>query len=254
MIVNETHFALKLLEEEGFIQLSENFNDPARIHFEVDNRQLYDFQIRYPEFDSFIKLMLRLYGGELFTEYVRISETELGQIYFAPESEIVKKLSFLKERGIIDYEPRRDKPQLTFLTPRFDAAQLPLNVFEIERRRERDRQKARAVIQYASNKNRCRTLLLLEYFNEMDGHDCGVCDVCIRKKKNEANAGINEELGNKILLYLKDNGSVTPRFLSQVFENIAEPLFLQTLKYLIEEEIVQYDNVGKLNLNSKYHS
>ena len=254
LIVNETHFALKLLEEEGFIQLSENFNDPARIHFEVDNRQLYDFQIRYPEFDSFIKLMLRLYGGELFTEYVRISETELGQIYFAPEAEIIKKLSFLKERGIIDYEPRRDKPQLTFLTPRFDAAQLPLNVFEIERRRERDRQKARAVIQYSSNKNRCRTILLLEYFNEMDGHECGVCDVCIRKKKNEANAGINEELGNKILLYLKDNGSVTPRFLSQVFENVAEPLFLQTLKYLIEEEIVQYDNVGKLNLNSKYHS
>lgn len=254
LIVNETHYALKLLEEEGFIQLSENFNDPARIHFQVDNRQLYDFQIRYPEFDSFIKLMLRLYGGELFTEYVRISETELGQIYFAPEAEIIKKLAFLKERGIADYEPRRDKPQLSFLTPRFDAAQLPLNVFEIEGRRERDRQKARAVIQYASNKNRCRTLLLLEYFNEMDGTECGVCDVCLKKKKNEANGAINEELGNAMLHYLKDHGSVTPRELNLVFENAPENLFLQTLKYLIEEEIIQYDHVGKLNLNSRYHS
>ena len=254
LIVNETHYALKLLEEEGFIQLSENFNDLARLHFQVDNRQLYDFQIRNPEFDSFVKLLLRIYGGELFTEYVRISESELAQIYFAPEAEIIKKLSFLKERGIADYEPRRDKPQLTFLTPRYDAAQMPLNVFEIERRRERDRQKARAVIQYASNKNRCRTILLLEYFNEMDGQDCGVCDVCLKKKKNETNPEINEELGNQILLYLKSYGSVTPRALSRIFENVDEKPFLKTLKYLIDEEIIHYDQVGKLTLNSKYHS
>jgi ATP-dependent DNA helicase RecQ len=254
LIVNETHYALKLLEEEGFIQLSENFNDLARLHFQVDNRQLYDFQIRNPEFDSFVKLLLRIYGGELFTKYIRISESELAQIYFAPEAEIIKKLLFLKERGIADYEPRRDKPQLTFLTPRYDAAQLPLNVFEIERRRERDRQKARAVIQYASNKNRCRTILLLEYFNEMDGQDCGVCDVCLKKKKNEASAEINEELGNQILLYLKSYGSVTPRALSRIFENVAEKPLLQTLRYLIDEEIIHYDQVGKLTLNSKYHS
>lgn len=134
--VSETHYALKLLEEEGFIQLSENFNDTSKIHFIVDNRQLYDFQIRYGEFDSFIKMLLRLYGGELFTEYVRISESEIAQIYFAPLQEINKKLVFLKERDVIDYEPKRDKPQLTFLTPRYDASLLPLNVYEIEKRRK----------------------------------------------------------------------------------------------------------------------
>ncbi len=254
LVVNETHFALKLLEEEGFIQLSENFNNPARLHFEVDNRQLYDFQIRNPEYDSFVKLLLRIYGGELFTEYKKISESELAQIYFVPEVEILKKLAFLKERGIVDYEPRRDKPQLTFLTPRYDAALLPLNVFEIERRRERDRQKARSVIQYASNTNRCRTILLLEYFNEMDGKDCGVCDVCLKNKKNEPRPEIDEELGNQILHYLKSFGGVTPRALSQIFENVPEKPFLQTLRYLIDEEIINYDQVGKLTLNSKYHS
>ena len=119
--VNETHYALKLLEEEGFIQLSENFGDPAKIHFLVDNRQLYDFQIRYQEFDSFIKVILRMYGGEVFTEYVRISESELAQVYFAPEPEVIRKLRFLMERDILIYEPRKDKPQLSFLTPRYDA-------------------------------------------------------------------------------------------------------------------------------------
>lgn len=254
LAVNETHYALKLLEEEGFIQLSENFNDPARLHFQVDNRQLYDFQIRNPELDSFVKLLLRIYGGELFTEYVRISENELAQIYFVLEAEVIKKLNFLHERGIVDYEPRRDKPQLMFLTPRYEASQLPLNVFEIERRRERDRQKARAVIQYASNTNRCRTILLLEYFNEMDGSDCGVCDVCIKNKKSETSHEIDEVLGNKMLHYLKSFGAVTPRALSQIFEEVTEKTFLHTLKYLIEEEIIQYDPEGKLILNKKYIS
>ena len=247
--VSETHYALKLLEEEGFMQLSENFNDPSKIHFLVDNRQLYDFQIRYGDFDSFIKLLLRLYGGELFTEYVRISESEIAQIYFAPEPEIIKKLQFLKERNVLDYEPRKDKPQLTFLTPRYDAALLPLNVYEIEKKKEMDRQKARAVIQYVSHTHICRTLLLLEYFNEFDAKECGVCDICLLNKKNE-NSG-NNELSNAIESYIKQQIAITPRDLSLAFENVSEKKLLQTLKQLIEEEIIYYDTVGKLTLNTR---
>jgi len=250
--VSETHYALKLLEEEGFIQLSENFNSPSKIHFLVDNRQLYDFQIRYRDFDSFIKLLLRLYGGELFTEYVRISEIELAQIYFVPEAEILKRLQFLKEREIIDYEPRRDKPQLTFLTPRYEANLLPLNIFEIEKKKERDRQKARAVVQYASHTNRCRTLLLLEYFNEFDGSECGVCDICLNKRKIEQ--ADHEEISKGITSFIQAQEGVTPRDLSQAFSSIPEKALLQTLKQLIEDEIVHYDTVGKLTINIKYQS
>jgi ATP-dependent DNA helicase RecQ len=249
LVVNETHYALKLLEEEGFIQLSENFNEPSRLHFLVDNRQLYDFQIRYPDLDSFIKVILRIYGGELFTEYVKISESELGQIYFAPVQEVIRKLAFLKERGITDYEPARDKPQLTFMTPRYDAELLPLNVFEIEKRRQRDRQKVRAVVEYASQENRCRTILLLEYFNEMDGKPCGVCDVCLKNKKGEDDT--DEELASVILEYLQHNGPIAPRILSIAFEMVKEQTFLQTLKALLEQELILYDNSGMLTLNRK---
>ncbi len=244
LVVNETHYALKLLEEEGFIHLSENFNDPSRLHFLVDNRQLYDFQIRYPDLDPFIKAILRIYGGELFSEYIKIAETELAQIYFAPVTEVVQKLHFLRERGVVDYEPARNKPQLTFLTPRYDAELLPLNVYEIEKRRERDRQKIRAVVQYASNTNRCRTILLLEYFNEMNGTPCGVCDICLKNKKTESEP--DETLAKAILLYLEDYGPIMPRVLGEAFENVREQTFLLTLKVLLEQEFIQYDLTGKL--------
>ncbi|WP_439559161.1 RecQ family ATP-dependent DNA helicase [Dyadobacter sp.] len=246
---NETHYALKLLEEEGFIQLSENFNDPSRVHFLVDNRELYDFQIRYQEFDSFIKVILRLYGGEVFTEYVRISEIEIAQVYFAPEAEVIKKLKFLAERDILDYQPRKDKPQLTFMTPRYEAGLLPLNVFEIQRKKERDLTKARAVARYASHTQICRTLLLLEYFNEFDAEECGICDICLKKKKHEATN--DENLPLRIVQYITNEGLITPVKLSHAFEKTDENVFLKTLQYLIEQEIVRYDSSGNLAITNK---
>lgn len=244
LAVNETHYALKLLEEEGFVQLSENFGDASKVHFLVDNRQLYDFQIRYQELDSFIKLMLRMYGGELFTEYVRISETELAQIHFANVPEVLRKLKFLAERDIIDYEPRKDKPQLTFLTPRYDASLLPLNVFEIRRKKDRDLQKAQAVIRYASNSSMCRTLLLLEYFHEFDAEPCGVCDTCIRNRKNEAFR--DAELPARITDLLRRDGPMLPAQLGQAFENVPDEALLNTLQALIQDEMIRYDENGLL--------
>nr|WP_295935018.1 ATP-dependent DNA helicase RecQ [uncultured Dyadobacter sp.] len=247
--VNETHYALKLLEEEGFVQLSEQFNDLSKIHFLVDNRQLYDFQIRYQELDSFIKLILRMYGGELFTDYVRISETELSQVFFASVAEIERKLRFLAEREVIDYEPRRDKPQLTFLTPRYDSSLLPLNVFEIQKKKDRDLRKAQAVIRYASHTKRCRTLLLLEYFHEFDADECGVCDICIQNRKQEV--AVNAGLADQITHYLTQEGPVLPTQLGRVFENVPGDDFLKALQALINEEAVHYNDEGLLTLTNK---
>ncbi len=251
--VNETHYALKLLEEEGFVQLSESFGDSSKIHFLVDNRQLYDFQIRYQEMDSFIKLILRMYGGELFTEYVRISETELAQIHFANVPEILRKLKFLAEREIIDYEPRRDKPQLTFLTPRYDSSLLPLNVFEIEKKKDRDLQKAQAVIRYASHTKRCRTLLLLEYFHEYDAEECGVCDICIQNRKNETirDAIGDADLAEQIIDFLYREGPMLPSELNQAFENLPGDAFLKALQELIQEEAIHYNEQGMLTPTNK---
>jgi ATP-dependent DNA helicase RecQ len=247
--VNETHYGLKLLEEEGFIQLSENFNDPSKIHFLVDNRQLYDFQIRYQEIDSFIKLILRMYGGELFTEYVKISEIEIAQVFFAPEQEVIKKLKFLAERDIIAYEPRRDKPQLTFLTPRYEAALLPLNTFEIEKKKDRDLTKAKAVIRYATHTKICRTLLLLEYFNEFDAKECGVCDICLKNKKSESQQDLG--ISEAIIQYLNTESAVTPRLLKRALEDFPDTAFLQALQALIQDEVVSYDSSGRLSLTNK---
>lgn len=247
--VYDTHYALKILEQEGFIQLSENYNEPSKLHFLVDNRQLYEFQIRYREMDAFIKVLLRLYGGELYTEYVNISETEISQIFYAPVNEVINKLKFMQERDMLVYVPRRDKPQITFLTPRFDAEQLPLKIAEIDKKKKRDLHKVRAVIRYATDKNICRTLLLLEYFNEFDAQPCGVCDVCQARKKFEQGKGM--ELAEEITTYLTQQGPSSPKELGFAFEHYTEKVLAITLKQLIEEEAIHYNEVGQLTINKE---
>ncbi len=246
--LSETHFALKLLEEEGFLQLNETFGDTAKLHFLVDNRQLYDFQIRNSEQDAFLKLLLRLYGGELFSEYVRVSEGEIGRAFYAPSTEVKQRLQFLQEHGIIDFEPRRDKPQLTYLTPRYDADQLPLNVYEIDKKKDRDQRKVAAVVHYAQHPTQCRTLLLLDYFDEHDGTPCGVCDNCLKRQKAEAAPRDNSRLSESLLQYLRDNGPISPRALSDAFGAVPERQFLEAIRDLVSREITIYNGEGMLVL------
>ena len=110
----DTYFALKILEIQGFLQLSEGFKNTSKVMLIVDNRQLYDFQLRNPKYDSFIKLLLRMYGGELFGTFLNISEANIAKAYSIPVKEIEAWLLILEKFDILIYDKQKDKPQLTF--------------------------------------------------------------------------------------------------------------------------------------------
>lgn len=178
----ETYSALQKLEQEGFIMLNDGFNQPSKVHVAVDNRMLYEFQIKYANFDLFIKSLLRVYGGELFSSFVNIEEEKLGRQLGITANEVAEKLNKLQQQQIIHYEPRKEKPSVTFLTPRYDANRLPLNMKLLKERTENEKQKIEAVINYIENNKRCRTQQLLEYFDEVSYEKCRVCDVCVQNK------------------------------------------------------------------------
>ena len=41
-------------------------------------------------------------------------------------------------------------------------------------------------IRYVNNTDECRSRLLLNYFGQTDAADCGVCDICLAKRKSAA--------------------------------------------------------------------
>jgi len=247
----DTYFALKILETQGFIQLSEEFKNNSKLMFKVDNRQLYDFQLRNPKYDSFIKLLLRMYGGELFGTFLNISEANIAKAFSIPSKEIEAWLLTLEKYDILFYDKQKDKPQLTFLTPRFDLRELPLQELEIKNRKEGEIQKAKSVKHYAEQPNRCRTQLLLEYFNEITDAECGICDNCLKKRKQNKIEIEDREGDNGIRFKIKQllqNGAMSLSLITQIMQPLNQSKFQEIIKKMIEYEEIRYDVEGRLSL------
>ena len=247
----DTYFALKILQNQGFIQLSEGFKNTSKIMFKVDNRQLYDFQLRNSKYDSFIKLILRMYGGDVFTTFLNISETNLAKAYSIPVKDVETWLLNLEKFDILFYDKQKDKPQLTFLTPRFDIKELPLQESEIKNRKERDLQKAKSVKHYAEQAHRCRTQLLLEYFNEITDAECGICDNCLKKKKQSKMVLENKEGDKTTRLKIKQllqNGAMSLSLITQIMQPLHQSKFQEIIREMIGNGEIVFDGEGRLSL------
>jgi len=247
----DTYFALKILQNQGFLQLSEGFKNTSKVMFKVDNRQLYDFQLRNSKYDSFIKLILRMYGGDLFSTFLNISEANIAKAYSIPVKEIETWLLTLEKFNILFYDKQKDRPQLTFLTPRFDIKELPLQELEIKNRKERDIHKAKAVKHYAEHVNRCRTQLLLEYFNEITDSECGICDNCLKKKKQSKNTLDDKEEENATRLKIKQllqNGAMSLSLIIQIIQPVNQSKFQGIIREMVGNEEISFDEEGRLIL------
>lgn len=247
----DTYFALKILENQGFIQLSEGFKNTSKLMLKVDNRQLYDFQLRNPKYDSFIKLLLRIYGGDLFGTFLNISEANIAKAFLIPVKEVETWLLTLEKIDILIYDKQKDKPQLTFLTPRFDIRELPLQESEIKKRKEQNIHKAKSVRHYAEQPNRCRTQLLLEYFNEITDAECGICDNCLKKKKKNRIEVEDKEGAESTRLKIKQllqNGAISLQLITQIMQPIHQSKFQEIIREMVGNEEIKFDEEGRLEL------
>jgi ATP-dependent DNA helicase RecQ len=179
----DAHHALKMLEQQGFVQLTEAVNQPARVQLISNQQDLYHFQVANAQHDQLIKALLRLYGGELFVAFQGIAESALARHLRQSTVDVTRQLRYLHSTGVLHYQPRRELPQALFLTPRYDAAQLPLDERRLRTAKQLTDHQTAAVVDYAASTTRCRQQLLLDYFAEPDAPACGVCDVCLARKK-----------------------------------------------------------------------
>lgn len=243
-------YALKVLEEEGFVEFNESFFAPSKIHFLVDPSRLYETQIKYAKLDPLIKMLLRTFGGNLFSEYIKIQESKLAKSMEMSESDLIKNLQQLAKMEVMDYDQRKDTPQLTFLTNRYDAAKLPLNGNRINQRKELTLEKARSMVDYAQQIRICRTQFIQEYFGEKTDHQCGICDICLEKKREAKAKETEEMLKKKILETLTQFGELRDQELFEKIKKPVSPANLRLLRQLVDEGKIGTHEEGRYNLNT----
>lgn len=241
--------AIKSLEREGFIQLNEAFFQPAKLHISINHKALYAFQVAHASYDALIKALLRIYGGELFTDFCNISENRIARFLHITPQEVIKQLHNLHHLSVIQYIAQKDKPQLTFITPRYPASQIPLDTKKLRQRRTLATNKAEAVIHYVTHQNRCRAQLLLEYFDEVSYKACGLCDICLAKAKEQKPKDQLYQRYRQLVLQRLQEGVREVREIVDSIDIQGQEEVVAAIRQMLENEELIYDQAGRLIQN-----
>jgi ATP-dependent DNA helicase RecQ len=114
-------------------------------------------------------------------------------------------------------------------------------------RKTRHAERIQKAIAYAEEKI-CRSQQLLHYFGEKDAPACGVCDVCLERKKQSLDGETYERIRQKIQRLLEQEAlpvkAVVDSFAPKTQQQVLEALtFMQNEGLLIEKN-------GKLQLKT----
>ena len=169
--------ALHILSRAGYIEYVEEQENAARVMFTVGRSELYRLEGHAPEEDRVIVSLLRNYGG-LFSDYCFIDERLIAQQAGLTPQQAYLALKSLSQKHIIHFIPRRKTPYIRYTQRREDPEHIMLPPAIYEERRQQYRQRIKAMINYATSENQCRSGMLLRYFGEKPAHACGHCDVC----------------------------------------------------------------------------
>ena len=231
--------ALKLLEKESYLHLNEAMVSPSRIRFIVSKEDLYSFQVENIKYDGFVKLLLRSYSG-VFSSYVVINESALARKASLKESHVIFGLKKLHEFGIIEYNPAPEKPQIVFIQPHIPSKDLHFSKKNYKFRKEAAAQRLEAMKEYVGSTEKCRSQMLLNYFGEKDGMECGICDYC-RTEKGKLSNVLYEAIARRIKKLLIQH-PYTIEELAREANGINPDQLIVVVQYLLDKRWIEMDH------------
>ncbi len=230
-----TFSALKILEKEGYIALSDALLHPSRLLLKLNKEDLYRFMVANPSYDLFMKVILRSYTG-LFAEFARIDENEIAERTRIPLQQVGKNLQRLQQMNVLEYTPRNNKPQLTFVSERTDTQYLRISPENYTLRKKFAGQRVEAIKHYVQAQNKCRSILLLEYFGQKEGKRCGICDVCLERNKLELSQLEFDNIIEQIKPLLKKSEMSIQAIMDNLNTSIREEKIIKAIQWLMDND------------------
>ncbi|MCB9323281.1 MAG: RecQ family ATP-dependent DNA helicase [Lewinellaceae bacterium] len=238
----KTFNCLKILEQSGWIVLTEAIFIPSTLKILVSKEKLYDYQIRNPKMEIILKSILRSYQGA-FMHFIKIREKQLAKFLKIPVDELIKALELLQQESILQYNPQKDQPQIIFVRERANTGNLDIDQKLYNFRKKQHKKRMEIAIQYAE-KPICRSKQLLAWFGQKDAHQCGICDVCTGRTKTDLEQEDFERYRQKIEIML-NREHLSLEEIVESFNPRREAAVLKSIEYLMDEGFIEKDN-GKL--------
>ncbi len=190
--------ALKILQQCGYLELTDEDNNKSRIMFIVNRDDLYGLSLHNAMLEDLMKVLLRSYTG-LFSEYAYIDEALLGKRLGLSRDEVYKGLVALAKSRVVSYVPGKKMPLVIFTQGRQDVGRIVITKESFDNRKKRFEDKITKVLAYATEQGRCRSRMLLHYFGEDDSHNCGCCDYCLSRSGGAMSSSDFSEMRGRVL-------------------------------------------------------
>ena len=181
--------ALKLLQQNGYLTLTDAQDNPARVMFCVSRDDLYRIRVERNDLDHIIRTILRLYNG-IFIDFRPIDEQQIASVSGYTVTHVKELLKRMWQMRIIRYIPSNRSAILFFDEERLPTKDVYISPDTYLRRKQLMTERFENMLRYAENSDTCRSVILQSYFGDDQAHDCGVCDICLdRRRRARAAAG-----------------------------------------------------------------
>ena len=231
--------ALKILTRAGYLDYTDEQDNASRLIFTLRRDELYKLQEYEADIEKLIHVILRSYTG-LFTDYAFINEESLSIRTGLSRQRVYEILVMLTQRRILHYIPRKKTPYIIYSQKRIEKERLIISPEIYEKRKESYASRIKAMIDYATAEEKCRSRMLLHYFGEKNEHNCGQCDVCLKKHESGIKLGEFQELKERILEALKEGPLSSVELCEKL--KVSATQISPIVSFLISEEIIYLRN------------
>lgn len=257
LFAGKVRSALKLLQQNGYMSLIEEMDNPARILFTVSRDDLYKIRIDRQDLDHIIRTILRRYNG-VFTEFKAIDERELATLTGYEVEKVKELLKRMWQMRIIRYIPANTSPMIFFDEERLPTKDLYISPDTYLHRKELISERFNSMVEYADNTTICRSVLLQQHFGDHEATPCGICDICLSEKRcrkeqadsvnanNEA-MGANDKTAGQILALLREEAYTAREIMRKI--SCDPSSIAQIIDKLKSDGKISLSHEGKLIIN-----
>ena len=204
--------ALKILQQNGYLVFTDDEENPARLMFCVSRDDLYSLRVEREDLDNILRTILRLYTG-VFTGLRPVDVQEMAIYTGYTEERVMELLKTLWRLHVIRFVPKNRSPMVFLTDNRLPDADVYISPGSYRARKETAARRLEAVFAYAADTERCRSVVLQEYFGQKDARPCGVCDICLAHRKRGT---VGEGMAGEILKRIPAGG-ISPKDLAGQF-------------------------------------
>ena len=243
MYAGRVKSALALLEQNGYMTLIDQNDEPAKMMFECSRDALYSVHAGGSDMDAMLRVILRKYEG-LFSRFRPVSELEIAaeaQLSVERVHELMKVLWRMK---IIRYIPANNSPLVRFDTERLPVKSLYIAPESYQLRHRLMMECFESIVEYVTSEDRCRSQIIENYFGDKESKECGVCDVCLRKRRGESS---QVSVAERIMAMLGDVELDIKELTSAM--NIAPERVVEVVDKMVAEKKISISKYGKLKIN-----